>query len=99
MSDPVTHDKYCDSSLHRPKLLYARHIARALSSADDPWDEQRARRFLKREGVGWKLGSSAGSPWVTTTDRLLEKFPHLVDLIVRELDEGRCHWCGRAYDE
>lgn len=72
----------------KKKIYTAADIARAMSTVDDPWDAQRARRWLKATGAGVKRGQGRGH-WITTRERLREAFPELWAQIVAAQVETR----------
>lgn len=77
--------------LRLQKLLYAADVARALDSphlGDHPaarWSTRRAREWLQKSGAGFQL--SPRGPWVTTRQRLRDRFPDVLDLILTQLSE------------
>lgn len=79
--------------LRAEKILYAADLARAFGTPTRPWDTRRAKRFLKRSGIGFQLGAPRAdgvndSPWVTTSAALKERYPALGALIdQQEIDE------------
>lgn len=52
------------------RFIGAADIAKVFTSQDDPWDTQRARRWLLRVGIGHKHGGR-----VVTTLRQLTSLP------------------------
>jgi hypothetical protein len=75
--------------LRAEKILYAADLARAFSTPGRPWDTRRAKRLIKRSGIGFQLGApGSDAPWVTTSKRLRERFPDLWELIeAQAIDE------------
>jgi hypothetical protein len=74
------------AALSQERILYAAELAAAFSSPRWPWDQRRAKRFLKRSGIGFQLGGKAGK-WVTTSTALAERYPQLWRLfLAREVD-------------
>ena len=75
--------------LRLQKLIYAVDVARALDSpelGDHPagrWTTRRARKWLQKSGAGFQL--SPRGPWVTTRQRLKERFPDVLDLLLVQL--------------
>jgi hypothetical protein len=61
--------------LSRRKAFYSTSdVAQALDSPEDPWDSQRARRWLKATKAGIQRGRGRGH-WITTRERLRDAFP------------------------
>ncbi len=71
--------------LRTKKLLTSADIARALSSESDRWTTRRARKWLRRSQAGFQLGPRG--PWVTTRQRLRERFPDVLDLVLLQVEE------------
>lgn len=76
-------------SVGQERILYAAELAAAFSTPLRPWDRRRAKRFLKRSGIGFQLGGDPRvAQWVTTSGALAEHFPQLWRLfLAREVDQ------------
>lgn len=61
----------------------AKDIARLLG-----WRTQRAKRWLKTSGAGFKRGRGASAHWYTTPERLQAEFPELLDVLARKRAEA-----------
>lgn len=71
--------------LRTKKLLTSADIARALNSPTDRWTTRRARKWLRRSGSGFQLAPRG--PWVTTRQRLRERFPDVLDIVLLQADD------------
>lgn len=79
-----------------PLLLGAVDVAQLLDSERDPWDTQRARRWLKSTTAGKKRGGR----WVTTVEQLRRHFPEALPAGASEEDEPHtCVGCLKLGDK
>jgi len=63
--------------MKKPLYFTMPQIASVLSSDDDPWDTQRARRWAKATGAGRKMGGR----WKVSRATLLSAFPEMLSAL------------------
>lgn len=66
-----------------PKYISTQTVADYLNSPKDPWDGQRARRWLKRSGALVKKGRK----YFTTPELLKNAFPEAWETVLEAMAE------------
>jgi hypothetical protein len=79
-----------EAELFEDRILYADDISRFFSSPGREWSTRRAKRWLKRSGIGFKMDEAGGGEgrWATTSIEMKEHYPKLWKLVLaRMVDE------------
>jgi len=85
------------SLLKSEKLLTGAEIARALTTPRKRWTAQKARRFLRKSGIGFQLVPRG--EWQTTWAKFFERYPALAEKVMHEIEsDGACAWCGKPME-
>lgn len=73
--------------IDEPRILYAADIARLYSSPGREWTTRRAKRWLKRSGIGFQMDAAGAGEgqWATTSLEIAEHYPMLWRLVMARL--------------